>query len=585
MKAASIGAAAAAPRSRYGRRLTAAIAITATVSGCVTPGGPQPTVTGAPGAVAEEESPCEAANAKYYDAAIGAVAVGTLTYFLGGKKAAPTAIGAVGGGLIGFLVGKDMDDRRCEQWKIAKAANVQVHFDDVVVPKVNQQGVQENVRVGQVATWGGAGHFEFGSANLTPDAQKYFRAVADTYAKQRDDGSVNPQDKQQLEAQRRDRRILLVGHTDDIGSSAANAKLSEARAKAVGEVFRAAGVDPSRLYFQGAGEKFPKADNRTEDGRAQNRRVEIVEVDNEAALANYLRTRAPKTEFYRVATAAAPAVAKPAGAVKADAAPTGESALNRALDESAPPPAVAKAPSAPATTSAPPVPTAQAAALASQPATSAKAASKAKPNRNEIDFGGVPAAQDQGVTTQMIGGQKQSTAQSVSSYFGISSVFAHDSVFLASCADDHPRVGGEVKRLSDGKEFEYRNRDFVPGLFRTSYAGMVNGHMVGMTDIAVLRDGNTPVGKPQVLVFKNYGGGADNQRKPDAQLGTDVNVYPGNDALLYRVFVAADQPQAPLQCVDLVFPYQPPFGAKYGKVYFDKRGQTYAADFAPTLTR
>lgn len=576
MKAASdTGAARKADRRRIAHRLTVAAAILATVSGCVTTGN-QPSSTASSNA---PQNPCEAANNKYYGAAIGAVAVGTLAYFLGGKKAAPAALGVLGGSAIGYLIGQDIDDRRCEQWKIAQAANVTARFDDVVVPVTNQQGREENVRVGQVSTWEGHGHFEFGSATLTPEAQRYFRAVAETYARHRpiNDPNMSPQERQQLEAKRQEQRILLVGHTDDVGSSDANAKLSEARAKAVGEVFRAAGVNANRLFFQGAGETFPIADNRTDDGRAKNRRVEIVDMESEAALAHYLRNRMPKTEFYRVAQApAGGAPSKPETKVAEKAAPATNSTSKPSTVT-----AKATATTPPTTTTASPGSTAS--VQAESQGAGKQADSQAKPRPAEIDFGGVPAIQVAGVSTQMIGGQKQSTTQSVASYLGISSSFANDSVFQSSCLEDRPRIGDDVKRLSDGKEFDYRTKDFLPGLYRSSYAGRVNGHMVGMTDIAVLRDGATPVGKSPILVFKNYSGAAEKDRKPDAQLPTNVNVYPGNDALLYRVFVSQDK--APLQCVDLVFPYQQPFGARYGKVYYEKRGQAYAADFNPSIAR
>lgn len=550
----------------------------ASVNGCVATGNqPSSSVsTTAP------QNPCEAANNKYYGAAIGAVAAGTLGYFLGNKKALPAALGALGGGLAGYFIGQEIDDRRCEQWKIAQAANVTAHFDDVVVPVTNQQGREENVRVGQISTWEGLGHFETGSATLTPEAQRYFRAIADTYARHPpvNDPNMTPQDRQQLEVKRQEQRILLIGHTDDNGSSAANAKLSEARAKAVGEVFRSAGVNPGRLFFQGAGEMFPIADNRAEDGRAKNRRVEIVEMESEAALANYLRTRTPKAEFYRVVEAP----------VIAHSAPDHQKATAKAGQKPAKPSSGSKEHKTEGAVGtgdrkSPPAEQAPSPESLSQdkPQVARDSLEPAKPRPDEIDFGGVPASQVTGVSTQMIGGQKQSTAQSVASYIGISSAFAHDSVFQSSCLQDRPRVGGEVKRLSDGKDFDYRNRDFMPGLYRTSYAGSVNGHMVGMTDVAVLRDGTKPVGKSPILVFKDYGGSADKQRKPDAQLATDINIYPGNEALLYRAFVSQDK--APVQCIDLVLPYREPFGARYGKVYYEKRGQTYAADFNPTITR
>lgn len=485
---------------------------------------------------------------------------------MGKKNATGAILGALGGGAVGFLIGKDIDQRRCAQWKIAQEANVVARFDDVTAAVTNQQGKSEQVRIGQVSTWEGAGHFQSGSAALTPEAQRYFRAVAETYAQPADQSKLSPQDRQQAEAARKGRHILLVGHTDDVGSSQDNAKLSEARAKAVGEVFRAAGVNPDRLFFQGAGETYPVADNHTEEGRARNRRVEIVEVESQEALAYYLRNRTPRTDLYRVAPAT----------------PTQAPAPDRTMAAATPPVAAPAAPNA-AKSAAPP-PQKRETAKAEPPKSTGKVATApAKPRPGFVDFGGIPASQVAGVSSEMIGGAQHSTGQTLISYLGISTAYANDSVFRANCLEDRPRVGGEVKRLSDGQVFDYQTSEFLPGLYRTSYASLVNGHMVGMTDVAVLRDGAEPVGRSPLLVFRNYAGAKDKGRKPDVELATTVNVYPGQEALLYRIFV--EKKDAPLACVDLVFPYQPPFQARYGKIYYEKNGQPYAADFLPTIAR
>lgn len=73
-----------------------------------------------------------------------------------------------------------------------------------------------------------------------------------------------------------DLRIGIEGHTDNVGTPQANKTLSEARAKAVLAAVAAAGVDVSRMTAVGWGQEKPVADNRTEEGRAKNRRVEIV---------------------------------------------------------------------------------------------------------------------------------------------------------------------------------------------------------------------------------------------------------------------------------------------------------------------
>jgi outer membrane protein OmpA-like peptidoglycan-associated protein len=72
-----------------------------------------------------------------------------------------------------------------------------------------------------------------------------------------------------------DVRLLIEGHTDSNGADAANMKLSKARADAVRDYFIGKGIAKSRLETKGYGETKPVADNKTADGRARNRRVEL----------------------------------------------------------------------------------------------------------------------------------------------------------------------------------------------------------------------------------------------------------------------------------------------------------------------
>jgi len=77
--------------------------------------------------------------------------------------------------------------------------------------------------------------------------------------------------------------IIAVGHTDSIGSDAYNQKLSVRRSEAVKAYLVSKGVEKNRVYTEGKGEKQPVADNKTKEGRAQNRRVEIEVVGTRAA--------------------------------------------------------------------------------------------------------------------------------------------------------------------------------------------------------------------------------------------------------------------------------------------------------------
>jgi len=74
-------------------------------------------------------------------------------------------------------------------------------------------------------------------------------------------------------------KVYIVGHTDMVGDAASNVKLSQARAQSViNELVKNHGIAATRLLAFGAGPYAPIASNRTDDGRAKNRRVELVEI-------------------------------------------------------------------------------------------------------------------------------------------------------------------------------------------------------------------------------------------------------------------------------------------------------------------
>ncbi len=76
--------------------------------------------------------------------------------------------------------------------------------------------------------------------------------------------------------------IIAVGHTDSVGTDAYNQKLSERRSEAVKSYLVGKGIEASRVYVEGKGEKQPVADNKSAEGRAKNRRVEIEVVGTRA---------------------------------------------------------------------------------------------------------------------------------------------------------------------------------------------------------------------------------------------------------------------------------------------------------------
>ena len=76
--------------------------------------------------------------------------------------------------------------------------------------------------------------------------------------------------------------IIAVGHTDSVGGDAYNQKLSIRRSEAVKAYLVSKGIEKNRVYTEGKGEKQPVADNKTSEGRAKNRRVEIEVVGTRA---------------------------------------------------------------------------------------------------------------------------------------------------------------------------------------------------------------------------------------------------------------------------------------------------------------
>jgi len=76
--------------------------------------------------------------------------------------------------------------------------------------------------------------------------------------------------------------IIAVGHTDSVGSDVYNQKLAVKRAESVKAYLVSKGIEKNRIYTEGKGEKQPVADNKTSEGRAKNRRVEIEVVGTRA---------------------------------------------------------------------------------------------------------------------------------------------------------------------------------------------------------------------------------------------------------------------------------------------------------------
>jgi outer membrane protein OmpA-like peptidoglycan-associated protein len=114
-----------------------------------------------------------------------------------------------------------------------------------------------------------------------PPAGKKITLAADSYF-DFDKATLKPGGKERIDEVIRAMKdnpqlhVLVEGHTDSIGSDAYNQKLSERRANAVRDYLISRGIESTRITTRGLGESQPVADNKTKEGRAKNRRVDIT---------------------------------------------------------------------------------------------------------------------------------------------------------------------------------------------------------------------------------------------------------------------------------------------------------------------
>lgn len=174
--------------------------------------------------------------------AIGGAIVGNNT----GSSRTHTAMGAVVGAGIGAAIGNSLDEQERE-FKRQLAAEEQAR--EIEVERVREDLLRLTVN-NEVS-------FDFDKATIRPS----FRDSLDKIA-----GVLTKYGRS---------RVIVVGHTDSVGSERYNQRLSEQRANSVADYLATRRVERSRITAKGAGESEPRASNGSEAGRQLNRRVEI----------------------------------------------------------------------------------------------------------------------------------------------------------------------------------------------------------------------------------------------------------------------------------------------------------------------
>ncbi len=186
------------------------------------------------------------ASRKVKGAIIGAVVGGASGALITkNNKAAGIILGAGVGGAAGALIGQYMDKQAREIADELENAHV------------------ERVGEGIVVIFDSGLLFDFDSYDLRSATQQNLNELAN---------SLNEYE---------DTELNILGHTDNVGSGSYNKTLSMNRANSVEDYLVGQGVDSGRLHILGYGENDPITTNETEEGRQQNRRVEIVIVAND----------------------------------------------------------------------------------------------------------------------------------------------------------------------------------------------------------------------------------------------------------------------------------------------------------------
>ena len=171
---------------------------------------------------------------------VGGAAAGAVIGKATGNTVRGAIIGAAVGGIAGGLIGHEMDKQASE---LAYA-----------LPGATVQRVGEGITV----TFPDGLLFGYDSDQLTPEARDHLRVFAASLQKYPNT------------------RTLIVGHTDSDGTAAYNMDLSDRRAASAADFVCGEGVLRARINTAGRGESEPIATNSSDDGRRQNRRVEIA---------------------------------------------------------------------------------------------------------------------------------------------------------------------------------------------------------------------------------------------------------------------------------------------------------------------
>jgi outer membrane protein OmpA-like peptidoglycan-associated protein len=196
--------------------------------------------------------------------ALGGAAAGGL---IGSAVHHPAAGAAIGGALglgTGALIGDQLqgqERKQAEQQKAIDQQRADIAKNQALIEELKKRNIEARETNRGVAVNLPSVNFQFDSADLTPDGRDRVNQIASI-----------------LNRQAPNRRIAVEGHAsrESAAQEAYNQRLSERRAETVADALARDGVQTSQISSRGLGTRSPIASNETEEGRRQNRRVEVV---------------------------------------------------------------------------------------------------------------------------------------------------------------------------------------------------------------------------------------------------------------------------------------------------------------------